>query len=222
MVVAARPMTDHEPSVIVGNVYDKYATRNPVARWLMCGFLNAVSDLYLKQRPIRVLEVGCGEGHLAQHLFNVAHTPEAFHACDLSLSGLAQGLDERIHFSEASIYALPFESKSFDLVVCCEVLEHLESPDRGLAEICRVSSNRVIVSTPREPLWRVLNMLRGKYLSALGNTPGHVQHFTQAGLLDLLCASLHVVAVRAPVPWTVVLGQVRGLSSNGAPGVLTG
>ena len=120
-------------------------------------------------------------------------------------------LDERIHFSEASIYALPFESKSFDLVVCCEVLEHLESPDRGLAEICRVSSNRVIVSTPREPLWRVLNMLRGKYLSALGNTPGHVQHFTQAGLLDLLCASLHVVAVRAPVPWTVVLGQVRGL-----------
>jgi len=196
--------------VIVGNVYDKYETRNPVARWLMRGFLNAVSELYLQQQPRRVLEVGCGEGRLAQHLITLTHTPESFHACDLSLSSLAPGLDERLVFSEASIYDLPFDNQSFDLVLCCEVLEHLDSPAQGLAEITRVSSSAVIVSTPREPLWRLLNLVRGKYWSALGNTPGHVQHFDQARLVALTRECLEILEVRAPLPWTVVLGRVRG------------
>ena len=207
-------MNASEASVIVGNVYDKYGTRNPVARWLMRSFLDAVSELYLKRRPQRVLEVGCGEGRLAQHLLGLPHAPEVFHACDLSLSSVAQGLDTRLTFSEASIYELPFEGASFDLVVCCEVLEHLEEPGRGLAEIRRVSSHAVIVSTPREPLWRLLNLARGKYMGALGNTPGHVQHFGQAGLVRLLQEELDILEVRAPIPWTVVLGLVRGRATE--------
>jgi hypothetical protein len=29
---------------------------------------------------------------------------------------------------------------------------------------------------PREPIWRIGNMARGRYLGDLGNTPGHIQH----------------------------------------------
>ncbi len=194
---------------IVGNVYDKYATSNPIVRWLMQGFLNAVSELYLSVRPRRVLEVGCGEGHLSQHLIKLAHTPEAFHACDLSLTHLASGLDERLIFCEADIYKLPFEGSRFDLVICCEVLEHLECPERGLAEVCRVSKDAVLVSTPREPLWRCLNLLRGKYWSDWGNTPGHVQHFSESGLQSFLGSRFDIREIRSPLPWTVILGHLR-------------
>ena len=48
-----------------GNTYDKYRTRNPLARLLMNGFLDAFDRLYDKVDPASVLEVGCGEGELS-------------------------------------------------------------------------------------------------------------------------------------------------------------
>ncbi len=192
---------------IVGNHYDKYGTRNPIARWLMSGFLGAGSELSLRARPARVLEVGCGEGRLAHHLISLHHSPERFEACDLSLDELAPDLEPRIRFRVADIYRLPYDPGQFDLVVCCEVLEHLERPELGLAEIARVSSEWLLVSTPREPIWRMLNLARGRYLSDWGNTPGHVQHFSRLQLLRLLRSQVEPNQVRTPTPWTVVLGR---------------
>ena len=192
---------------VLGNVYDKYGTRNPVARWLMAGFLSAVTDLYRQVGPRSVLEVGCGEGRLAHHLVTHGGRPERFDACDLSLDRLVPELDAMITFREASIYELPYEASSFDLVVCCEVLEHLEDPERGLRELARVSRGPVLISTPREPLWRLLNMARGQYLPALGNTPGHIQHFSSSDLERLAGNVLTDLQRRAPLPWTVLLGR---------------
>lgn len=207
MTSGPRPVPASE--VIVGNVYDKYGSKNPIARALMRGFLSAVTELYRRANPKSVLEVGCGEGQLAAHLLAHGPRPERFAACDLRLSKLLPGLDPLIEFSEASVYELPFEPKSFDLVVCCEVLEHLDDPGRGLGELRRVAGRSVIVSTPREPLWRLLNMARGKYLRDLGNTPGHVQHFSRGALVELARRELSVVAIRHPLPWTILLGEPR-------------
>lgn len=196
--------------VIVGNVYDKYGTTNPVARRLMRGFLDSAIELYRGVKPVSVLEVGTGEGRLAQQLLESAPRPERFVATDLELGQVAAGIDPLIEFREASVYELPFEDRSFDLVVCCEVMEHLEEPRRGLAEIARVSARHVLLSTPREPLWRALNMARGKYLRDLGNTPGHVQHFSRRGLVRLARERLAITEVRTPLPWTMLLGRPRG------------
>ena len=200
------PNTEAE-SVLVGNVYDKYATKNPVARWLMNSFLDTVTELYQQVAPRSVLEVGCGEGLLAQHLVTQGPRPECFEACDLTLDQLAPNLDALIKFRSASIYQLPWEDNAFDLVVCCEVLEHLDEPSRGLKELARVSRRAVIVSTPREPLWRLLNMARGSYWAALGNTPGHVQHFSRRGLKRLITQSLKIQQTRSPLPWTMILAE---------------
>ncbi len=197
---------------VVGNAYDKYGSKNPIERALMNGFLAAVGASYDRVAPRDVLEVGCGEGKLAHHLVTRPGKPrpDRFVACDLSLGALAPGLDPLIETREASVYELPFADRSFDLVVCCEVLEHLEDPRRGLAEVARVSRRGVIVSTPREPLWRALNLARGKYVRDLGNTPGHVQHFSSGGLVGLVASQLEVADVRKPLPWTVVLGAREG------------
>lgn len=198
-----------EPENVVGNFYDKYGSKNPVERALMGAFLRAVTDFYARIAPETVLEVGCGEGRLAQHLVTRGPRPVRFVACDLELTHVAPGLDGIIELREASIYALPFEDASFDLVVCCEVLEHLGEPERGLAEVARVARRGVVVSTPREPLWRAMNMMRGKYLRDLGNTPGHVQHFSRRGLRALVEKNLRVVDSRSPIPWTVLLAERR-------------
>lgn len=200
-------MTTADAGNIVGNHEDKYNAKNPVARALMRAFLRSVTDLYVGTAPRRVLEVGCGEGHLANTLIR-AHRPDTFEACDVDLRP-APDLDPAISLREASIYALPYADASFDLVVCCEVLEHLKDPAAGLAELARVSSRHILMSTPWEPIWRLLNMARGRYLRDFGNTPGHVQHFGRRALLTLAGTRLHVRAVRRPLPWTVILGEVR-------------
>ncbi|MBW3538634.1 MAG: class I SAM-dependent methyltransferase [Planctomycetes bacterium] len=198
-------------TTIVGNVYPKYTTWNPLARWLMRGFLAAVTDLYRQAAPNSVLEVGCGEGYLAQKLLECGPRPERFEACDLSIRQVVGDLDPLIRVREASVYELPYAAAEFDLVVCCEVLEHLDDPPRALGELCRVAKRHLLVSTPREPLWRMLNLLRGRYLARLGNTPGHVQHFSATGLVRLCERHFQVLVRRNPLPWTVLLGEMKQL-----------
>lgn len=194
---------------VVGNFYDKYATKNRISRALVGGFLRSVTSLYRSAGAKSVLEVGCGEGKLADHLVRSAPRPERFLATDLSLERQALDIDPVIEFSEASVYDLPFEDGSFDLVLCCEVMEHLERPREALAEVARVARNYVLISTPWEPVWRTMNMVRGKYLRDLGNTPGHIQHFGRGDLLELARTRLEVASVRRPLPWTVILGEPR-------------
>jgi hypothetical protein len=90
-----------------------------------------------------------------------------------------------------------------------EVLEHLEDPERGFAEVCRVSKRWVIATVPREPIWRMLNMARLKYVTSLGNTPGHLNHWSARGFRKFVGHFANVHACRTPLPWTVVLAEVR-------------
>ena len=93
--------------------------------------------------------------------------------------------------------------------MCCEVLEHLPDPDAGLATIARLANPWAIVSVPREPLWRALNVARFKYLGELGNTPGHLNHWSRRSFITFLEGQLEVTEVTAPLPWTMALCRSR-------------
>ena len=112
-------------------------------------------------------------------------------------------------FKVRNIYDLEPGPDSADLIVCCEVFEHLEHPEEGLRALQRVATNYVIISVPREPIWCILNMVRGKYLAHFGNTPGHVQHWSRRSLVRLVDIYFDVVDVRNPLPWTMLLCRVR-------------
>ena len=112
-------------------------------------------------------------------------------------------------FITQSAYELGFADRSFDLVVGAEVMEHLEEPERALDEIERVSCGDVILSVPREPLWRILNLIRLSYLREWGNTPGHLQHWSTSTFHELVASRFEIVAVRRPLPWTMILARKK-------------
>jgi ubiquinone/menaquinone biosynthesis C-methylase UbiE len=103
---------------------------------------------------------------------------------------------------------LPFAENEFDLAAAIEVLEHVPDPRRSLAEMTRVAARHLLVSVPREPLWRGLNMARGAYLRELGNTPGHLNHWSKRAFVQLLGDYGEVMESRSPFPWTMLLVRV--------------
>jgi 2-polyprenyl-3-methyl-5-hydroxy-6-metoxy-1,4-benzoquinol methylase len=198
---------------VAGNYYDKYHTGNPIAQWLMNGFLRAFDDLVGRSEAQTVYEAGCGEGHLSIRL---ARRGLCVAGGDIDSEVVKQAIQNAqaakvdVAFGVGSVYDLQSKiSGQRDLIVCCEVLEHLEEPERAIDILAALEVRYVLVSVPREPIWRLLNMARGQYLSAIGNTPGHLQHWSSQSFLDILHRRLDIVAVRRPLPWTMALCKLR-------------
>jgi ubiquinone/menaquinone biosynthesis C-methylase UbiE len=193
--------------VVTGNTYDKYGSGNPVVKRLMAGFEGALGDLFARAAPQSLLDVGCGEGVLTHRW--AQEVPGRVVGIDLPdpdlerewLARQAPNLEYRALPAEH----LPFADGEFDVATAIEVLEHVPDPAHTLAEMARVAQRHLLVSVPREPVWRLLNLARGAYVKHLGNTPGHVNHWSRAAFLRLLAEHGTVVENRAPFPWSMAL-----------------
>ena len=194
--------------IVTGNTYDKYGSTNPVVRRLMAGFERTLDELFAQAAPTSLLDVGCGEGVLT-HRWAQQLGDRRVVGIDLDDPGLhalwegrqASNLEYRVMKAEN----LPFGDGEFDVGAAIEVLEHVPDPEHTVAEMARVASGHLLVSVPREPLWRGLNMARGAYLKDFGNTPGHLNHWSKRSFVALLSRHGEVVQTRTPFPWTMLL-----------------
>lgn len=197
-----------EGGVVIGNAYDKYGSANPIVKWMMNGFSAALTDFVARASPESIHEIGCGEGYWVLRWNEQGLKARG---CDFSKDVIEiarenatnRGLSKSL-FEPRSIYDLDPSQDSADLVVCCEVLEHLESPEAGLQALQRVTKRSLIVSVPQEPLWCTLNLARGKYITRWGNTPGHIQHWSKREFVSLVSKYFEVVEIRSPLPWTML------------------
>jgi 2-polyprenyl-3-methyl-5-hydroxy-6-metoxy-1,4-benzoquinol methylase len=204
---AAAPSAD----VPTGNTYDKYGSSNPVVKRLMAGFHADLDDLFAMAAAGSVLDVGCGEGVLTVEWAERLGDGRVV-GIDLDDPKLAREWEGRrrpnLEFRVEEATALSFADDEFELAAAIEVLEHVPEPEATLAEMARVARDHLLVSVPREPLWRGLNMARGAYLRELGNTPGHVNHWSKRSFTALLGRYGAVEQVRSPFPWTMLLVRV--------------
>lgn len=186
---------------------DKYQSGNWIAQKLVNNFMKTILTTVQQAGSEDVHEVGCGEGHilgiLAKNNFTVR-------GCDISQESLAVATIEStkrnldIPLEIKSIYDLNPIQDAADTVLCCEVLEHLTEPEEGLKKLLSITRKDLIVSVPNEPIWHILNMARGKYLSALGNTPGHYQQWSKTQFVQFVEKHAEIVSVKTPLPWTLI------------------
>ena len=206
-------VTVDREGTVTGNTYDKYGSTNPVVRRLMASFERTLDELWAKASPRSVLDVGCGEGVLT-HKWAERLRDGRVVGLDLEdpviqaewVKRQAPNLEYRIMKAER----LPFADGEFELAAAIEVLEHVPEPEHTVAEMARVASGHLLVSVPREPLWRGLNMARGAYWKHLGNTPGHLNHWSKRSFVQLLSRHGSVVEARSPFPWTMLLVRLGG------------
>jgi 2-polyprenyl-3-methyl-5-hydroxy-6-metoxy-1,4-benzoquinol methylase len=201
-------VTVSEEGIVTGNTYDKYGSTNPLVRRMMDGFERTLDELFTSAGPDSLLDVGCGEGILV-HRWAQRLDERRVVGIDLEEPSIQAGWKEReapnLEYRVMRAENLPFAESEFDLVSAIEVLEHVPDPEHTLAEMARCGRRHLLVSVPREPLWRMLNMARGAYWSQLGNTPGHLNHWSKRSFVKLLSRYGNVVETRSPFPWTMLL-----------------
>ncbi len=186
---------------------EKYQSDNWIANKLVTNFLSSIITTVQEAGNNDVHEVGCGEGHI---LGALASAGFAVRGCDIAESSLKvarlelKGLGFNIPINKTSIYELDPAVDSADTLVCCEVQEHLTEPENALINLMAVTRKDLILSVPNEPIWQLLNIARGKYLNALGNTPGHLQHWTPSSFINFISKHADIVSVKKPLPWTLV------------------
>jgi 2-polyprenyl-3-methyl-5-hydroxy-6-metoxy-1,4-benzoquinol methylase len=203
-------VTVDREGTVTGNTYDKYGSTNPVVRRLMANFERTLEELFVKASPGTLLDVGCGEAVLT-------------HKWAQRIDGRVVGIDlddpllhaewenrqaPNLEYKILKAENMPFEANEFEVATAIEVLEHVPDPAHTVAEMARCASKWLLVSVPREPLWRGLNMARGAYIKDLGNTPGHVNHWSKRSFVKLLSQHGEVVEARSPFPWTMLLVRV--------------
>jgi len=201
-------LTVSADGVVTGNTYDKYGSSNPVVRHLVGAFERSLEELLDRAEPASLLDVGCGEGALVQRFAQRLGSRRVV-GVDLREDSLQAGWSRHeapnLEYRTLDGGELPFADGEFDLVSAIELLEHVPDPNLTLREMSRCAQRHLLVSVPREPLWRVLNMARGAYLSQLGNTPGHLNHWSRRSFIQLLQGHGEIAEARAPFPWTMLL-----------------
>jgi 2-polyprenyl-3-methyl-5-hydroxy-6-metoxy-1,4-benzoquinol methylase len=201
-------VTRDAEGTVTGNTYDKYNTGNPAAKRLMERFQGTLDELFAQADPQSLLDIGCGEAILT-HQWAEKLAPRRVVGLDLEDPAIQAEWELRqapnLEYKIMKAENLPFAGDEFDVATAIEVLEHVPDPEHTVAEMARVARRWLLVSVPREPLWRVLNVARGAYIKDLGNTPGHVNHWSKRAFVALLSRHGEVVEARSPFPWTMLL-----------------
>ena len=163
------------------------------------------------------LDAGCGEGETLDRLSDLL--PADLHAVDVSPTAVEHTRRRApdVEAQVASLYELPYPDGRFGLLLCLEVLEHLDRPADAVGELARVCSGDIVISVPHEPWFRAGSLLRGKYVRHLGNHPEHIQQFGPASLRGLLEPKLEVIEIRRAFPWLIAHCRTRRPAAEPRP-----
>ncbi|MEM7348132.1 MAG: methyltransferase domain-containing protein [Chloroflexota bacterium] len=197
-------MSDH------GN-RQKHLTPNPIQKILMNRFHAKIAELVRQANAPVLLDAGCAEGFVIQHLRTDGVTIKPY-GVDYDTDALLWGRSELQHgvpLSNVDLHHLPFPDNSFSLVMCLEVLEHLPSSEAGLRQLARVSSEYILISVPHEPFFRGANFLRGKHVSDFGNDPEHLHNYSGRGFRRMATRVIDIVWHGYSFPWQIILGKKR-------------
>jgi len=145
---------------------------------------------------MRVLDAGCGSG---RHLCESFRTPGVevagvdLNRADLGkakgfLSLIAREQKGRWIVAQADVTKLPFADGSFDVVICSEVLEHIQDNRTAVAELVRVlkPGGDLVVTVPRFWPERICWAISRAYHREPG---GHIRIYQKQELMDLLEAA---------------------------------
>ncbi len=179
-------------------------------RFLIDNFYHVLIKEVKEINPDSVLDAGCGEGFTLHKLeeTKICKKLAGFDFLDTAIQ-IGKKQYPTLNLKQGDIYNIDAKANMYDVVICSEVLEHLERPEEALRELVRVSRKYVILSVPHEPYFMFGNLLRGKNVKRWGNDIEHIQHWTNKGFAKFVSKHLIIKSNITPLPWSLIVAQKR-------------
>jgi len=187
--------------------FEKHSSNNPLQKILLDNFYREFFLMLESKNIESVLDAGCGEGITLRKFKDkgIGKKHEGIEYMEEAIE-IGKKVNPDISIKKGDIYKLPFKDSTFDVVICTEVLEHLDKPKAALKELTRVSKKYLILSVPNEPWFTFQRIARGKNILKLGAHPEHIQHWTHGAFQEFVKKSgLKILNKKAPFAWTLVL-----------------
>lgn len=194
--------------IIVGNYFNKHQSNHFLYRKLVNKYRFTLQSMIHELQISNCMEIGSGEGYIVDYILK-ANPEIKVVGSDIDYSMVQQAKKTKSVADWCVLKGenLPFKDDSYEMVVACEVLEHIVDPGKVIQELHRVSSRYIVISVPYEPIWRILNMIRLKYLKDFGNTPGHVNHWSKNSIIASINPYFKPIDVRISLPWIFILAE---------------
>jgi SAM-dependent methyltransferase len=213
--------------------------RHPATRrgywgsWYYRGRYEKVSESlsrFCRNRKRRILDVGCGLGIYARRL-ELMGSHCHYIGCDIDAKSLkAAHRGRNADYVMCDIQRLPFVKRGADLILCSEVLEHLQSPYKVLSDVCEIATENLIITFPQE---RILSILGDRH-------PEHISQINEETITKVLfskkfellrksqifrsfipCGILEFLGIPRNHFTQTVLGSTDGLLKKVVPSSLT-
>lgn len=192
-----------------------YNSKNPLVRYVHVQRLRMAIKYFPNNDKLKVLDAGCGEGHLLEklHFKKPSNTYYGVDVTDIALRKASARCPFAI-LAPYDIIALPFEDDFFDVVIATETLEHVFEYEKAIAELKRVlkPGGVLMVTFPNEILWTTARFLLGRRPLRV---PDHVNSFTPRIMshaigLPLTCQRNLIF----PIPFFLSLGSLMCFKKN--------
>jgi ubiquinone/menaquinone biosynthesis C-methylase UbiE len=189
--------------------FEKHSSNNPLQKMLLDNFYREFFLMLDGEKVESVLDAGCGEGITLRKFKDkkIGKVHEGIEYMEEAIK-IGKKVNPDISIKQGDIYKLPFKDNTFDVVVCTEVLEHLDKPKDALKELKRVSKKYLLLSVPNEPWFTFQRIARGKNILKFGAHPEHIQHWTHGAFQSFVSENgLKILNKKAPFAWTLLLAE---------------
>ena len=188
--------------------YRKHKTSSKLQKKLLANFNAVLVQEARVLKPESILDVGCGEGFTLEMLRKkgIGKKLEGVDFLDRAIK-LGKKEHPKLILKQGDIYDLKYKDNSFDLVICSEVLEHVDDPERAIQELVRVTKKYCLFSVPNEPIFMMGNFMRGKNVTRFGNDIEHINHWAFWQFKKFVSEYATIKKARYPLPWTMVIAQ---------------
>lgn len=190
----------------------KYTNKNILHQYFLQRFLDMAHREITRLSPESILDFGCGEGFFWKAMLDRGMPQKCqITGIDIREDALevARELCPMIRFESMGLFSLIHEKQSYDLVMAIEVLEHLKDPALYLQHLSRLCRNNLILTVPNEPWFRLMNLLRGRYIASLGNHPEHINHWSVASFGAWAGSYLVIDRLYSVFPWVFLVGSKK-------------
>lgn len=187
----------------------KYENKNPIQRFVLNRFFDAVAKEIRAIQPNKVLDFGTGEGYFLEQLKKRGLTFKSLVGIDLREDALneARLRNPSYEFIKVDLFDWNIKHKSFDLVITSEVLEHLKDPARFLERLSLLSRGHLLLTVPLEPWFRLMNLLRCRDIRRLGNHPEHINHWGYGGFKKFVSKYVNINRSYIVFPFIIVIAE---------------